>query len=81
MGSHRLFNENNISGYDYLHNLVHLPFYLQNSGLRKSKLAQQTANALMKKFDFDDTHLVRSVSITTTVKLPVWPSLVIITQI
>ena len=30
-----MFNESNIGGHDYLRNLVHLPFFLQNSGLRK----------------------------------------------
>ncbi|CAG2064978.1 unnamed protein product, partial [Timema podura] len=32
-----------LDGHDYLRNMVHLPFYLQNSGLRKVKVAQQTA--------------------------------------
>nr|CAD7262820.1 unnamed protein product [Timema shepardi] len=41
--SRRLFSESNIGGHDYLRNMVHLPFYLQNSGLRKVKVAQQTA--------------------------------------
>lgn len=39
----RLFTENNIGGHSYLSNMVHLPFFLQNSGLRKVKVAQQTA--------------------------------------
>lgn len=39
----RVFNESNISGHDYLRNIVHLPFYLQNSGLKKVKQAQLTA--------------------------------------
>ncbi|XP_021938085.1 kinase D-interacting substrate of 220 kDa isoform X3 [Zootermopsis nevadensis] len=43
VNSRRLFNESNIGGHDYLRNMVHLPFYLQNSGLRKVKVAQQTA--------------------------------------
>ena len=38
-----MFNESNIGGHDYLRNLVHLPFYLQNAGLRKVKAAQQAA--------------------------------------
>lgn len=41
--SRRLFTQSNIGGHDYLRNMVHLPFYLQNSGLRKIKVAQQTA--------------------------------------
>lgn len=43
LNTRRLFNESNIGGHNYLSNMVHLPFYLQNSGLRKVKLAQQTA--------------------------------------
>ncbi|CAL4201954.1 unnamed protein product, partial [Meganyctiphanes norvegica] len=40
---HRVFNDSSISGHDYLRNIVHLPFYLQNSGLRKVKQAQMAA--------------------------------------
>ncbi|XP_066998257.1 kinase D-interacting substrate of 220 kDa B [Anabrus simplex] len=43
VNSRRLFSESNIGGHDYLRNMVHLPFYLQNSGLRKVKVAQQTS--------------------------------------
>ncbi|KAK4875156.1 hypothetical protein RN001_011578 [Aquatica leii] len=43
INSRRLFSESNIGGHSYLSNMVHLPFYLQNSGLRKVKLAQQTS--------------------------------------
>ncbi|CAL4059484.1 unnamed protein product, partial [Meganyctiphanes norvegica] len=39
----KVFNESNISGHDYLRNIVHLPFYLQNSGLKKVKQAQLAA--------------------------------------
>lgn len=48
MNSRRLFSESNIGGHSYLSNMVHLPFYLQNSGLRKVKIAQQTAIAHRK---------------------------------
>lgn len=48
MNSRRLFSESNIGGHSYLNNMVHLPFYLQNSGLRKVKVAQQTAIAHRK---------------------------------
>ncbi|CAG0880463.1 unnamed protein product [Cyprideis torosa] len=37
---HSILQESNISGIDYLRNLVHLPFFLQNSELRKVKVAQ-----------------------------------------
>ncbi|KAJ8928238.1 hypothetical protein NQ314_019188 [Rhamnusium bicolor] len=49
MNTRRLFSENNIGGHNYLNNMVHLPFYLQNSGLRKVKVAQQTATAHRKQ--------------------------------
>lgn len=48
MNSRRLFTESNIGGHSYLNNMVHLPFYLQNSGLRKVKVAQQTAQVHRK---------------------------------
>ncbi|KAI4462246.1 ankyrin repeat-containing [Holotrichia oblita] len=48
LNTRRLFNESNIGGHSYLNNMVHLPFYLQNSGLRKVKIAQQTAIAHKK---------------------------------
>lgn len=48
MNSRRLFSESNIGGHGYLNNMVHLPFYLQNSGLRKFKEAQKTALAHRK---------------------------------
>ncbi|EDW74024.1 uncharacterized protein Dwil_GK21595 [Drosophila willistoni] len=41
--SRRLFTEGGIGGHDFLRNLVHLPVYLQNSGLRKVQRAQMTA--------------------------------------
>ncbi|CAL4079845.1 unnamed protein product, partial [Meganyctiphanes norvegica] len=40
---HRVFSESSISGHDYLRNIVHLPFYLQNSGLMRVKQAQLVA--------------------------------------
>ncbi|XP_045472917.1 kinase D-interacting substrate of 220 kDa B isoform X2 [Harmonia axyridis] len=43
MNTRRLFSESNIGGHSYLNNMVHLPFFLQNSGLRKVKVAQQVA--------------------------------------
>ncbi|XP_011303261.1 kinase D-interacting substrate of 220 kDa isoform X2 [Fopius arisanus] len=49
LNSRRIFAESNIGGHDYLRNMVHLPFYLQNSGLRKVKVAQQTAQFMSKK--------------------------------
>lgn len=38
-----MFTEGGIGGHDFLRNLVHLPIYLQNSGLRKVQRAQNTA--------------------------------------
>ncbi len=43
--SRRLFTEGGIGGHDFLRNLIHLPVYLQNSGLRKVQRAQNTALA------------------------------------
>lgn len=54
LNSRRLFTESNIGGHDYLRNMVHLPFYLQNSGLRKVKIAQQTALHGHKKTDWNE---------------------------
>ncbi|KAF5273996.1 hypothetical protein FQA39_LY01111 [Lamprigera yunnana] len=48
INSRRLFSDSNIGGHSYLSNMVHLPFYLQNSGLRKVKLAQQTSQSHRK---------------------------------
>ncbi|MEM7387874.1 MAG: P-loop NTPase fold protein, partial [Verrucomicrobiota bacterium] len=34
------FSDTSIGGNAYIRNVVHLPFFLQNSGLRKVKVAQ-----------------------------------------
>lgn len=47
--SKRLFTEGGIGGHDFLRNLVHLPVYLQNSGLRKVQRAQNTAQNTYKR--------------------------------
>ncbi|XP_023333553.1 kinase D-interacting substrate of 220 kDa [Eurytemora carolleeae] len=39
----QVFSETSIGGNAYLRNMVHLPFFLQNSGFRKIKIAQQLA--------------------------------------
>ena len=64
MNSRRLFTESNIGGHDYLRNMVHLPFYLQNSGLRKVKIAQQTALHINKKNVWSEAE--ESVNYTTS---------------
>lgn len=43
LNTKRVLNDSNVGGHNYLNNMIHLPFYLQNSGLRKVKIAQQTA--------------------------------------
>ncbi|XP_050303117.1 kinase D-interacting substrate of 220 kDa B isoform X3 [Anthonomus grandis grandis] len=48
LNDRRVLTESNIGGFSYLNNMVHLPFYLQNSGLRKVKVAQQTASSHKK---------------------------------
>ncbi|XP_061383302.1 kinase D-interacting substrate of 220 kDa B isoform X2 [Danaus plexippus] len=64
INSRRAFSESNIGGWDYLRNMVQLPFYLQNSALRRVKVAQQTAARRMQALAVDDfsTSLQRSVS-------------------
>merc|ERR1719186_798329 len=42
----QVFSDTSIGGHAYLKNMVHLPFFLQNAGLRKVKMAQQVANKL-----------------------------------
>ena len=46
---HQVFVETSISGNAYLRNMVHLPFFLQNAGLRKVKVAQKVANSMKTK--------------------------------
>uniref|UniRef100_A0A8D8VMQ1 Kinase D-interacting substrate of 220 kDa n=1 Tax=Cacopsylla melanoneura TaxID=428564 RepID=A0A8D8VMQ1_9HEMI len=53
--SRRLFSESNISGYDYLRNLVHLPFYLQNSGLRKLRVAHRASQSSSQRKSISNT--------------------------
>ncbi|XP_021704250.1 kinase D-interacting substrate of 220 kDa isoform X4 [Aedes aegypti] len=65
--SRRLFTEGGIGGHDFLRNLVHLPVYLQNSGLRKVQRAQSTAMATYRRIipDIsrdDEPHLGHSAS-------------------
>lgn len=52
--SRRLFTEGGIGGHDFLRNLIHLPVYLQNSGLRKVQRAQNTALAYRRNI-YGDT--------------------------
>lgn len=63
LNSRRLLNDMNFSGHDYLKNMVHLPFFLQNSGLRKVKLAQKSSQSHRKSVtnQMDDCGLVHSV--------------------
>ncbi|XP_055697387.1 kinase D-interacting substrate of 220 kDa isoform X1 [Phlebotomus papatasi] len=62
--SRRLFTEGGIGGHDFLRNLVHLPVYLQNSGLRKVQRAQNTALAYRRNISdaVDDPILSHSAS-------------------
>ncbi|KAL0893988.1 hypothetical protein ABMA27_014062 [Loxostege sticticalis] len=64
INSRRAFSESNIGGWDYLRNMVQLPFYLQNSALRRVKAAQQAASKRALALGVDDfsTSLQRSVS-------------------
>lgn len=71
MNCRRAFSESNIGGWDYLRNMVQLPFYLQNSALRRVKTAQQTAARRIQAIGTDDfsTSLQRSVSVGSNKKL------------
>merc|ERR1719347_608610 len=40
----QVFSDTSIGGHAYLRNMVHLPFFLQNAGLRKVKTAQQISS-------------------------------------
>ncbi|XP_047987988.1 kinase D-interacting substrate of 220 kDa B isoform X1 [Leguminivora glycinivorella] len=64
VNSRRAFSESNIGGWDYLRNMVQLPFYLQNSALRRVKTAQQTAAKRIQAIATDDfsASMQRSVS-------------------
>lgn len=64
VNSKRAFSESNIGGWDYLKNLVQLPFYLQNSALRRVKIAQQTSQKKQQLINIEDisSSLQRSVS-------------------
>ena len=46
----QVFSDTSIGGHAYLRNMVHLPFFLQNAGLRKVKMAQQVSNKLKSKY-------------------------------
>lgn len=64
--SRRLFTEGGIGGHDFLRNLIHLPVYLQNSGLRKVQRAQMTALSYKRNYiepqSDEAAHLVHSIS-------------------
>ncbi|XP_046681629.1 kinase D-interacting substrate of 220 kDa B isoform X2 [Homalodisca vitripennis] len=66
VNSRRLLSESNIGGHDYLRNMVHLPFFLQNSGLRKVKTAQKSAHShrksVVQAYDQPESNLVTSAS-------------------
>lgn len=63
--SRRLFTEGGIGGHDFLRNIVHLPVYLQNSGLRKLQRAQHTAMLYRRNatdYSVDEATLTHSAS-------------------
>lgn len=43
-----MLNESNIGGHDYLRNLVHLPFFLQNAALRKVKHVKMLESSIKR---------------------------------
>ncbi|XP_026476522.1 kinase D-interacting substrate of 220 kDa B-like, partial [Ctenocephalides felis] len=56
--SRRVFSEGSIGGHDFLRNLVHLPVYLQNSGLRQAQRAQSTALVHRSRNKEDDGEML-----------------------
>ena len=44
---HQAYRETSIGGNAYLRNIVHLPFFLQNAGLRKVTVAQQLSGSMI----------------------------------
>merc|ERR1719312_1442172 len=48
----QVFSDTSIGGNAYLRNMVHLPFFLQNAGLRKVKTAQQLSAKLRSTIHF-----------------------------
>lgn len=66
--SRRLFTEGGIGGHDFLRNLIHLPVYLQNSGLRKVQRSRMTALAFKRnysEFYLDEMAAIGSCGYTT----------------
>lgn len=57
VNSRKLLSETNIGGHDYLRNLVQLPFYLQNSNLRRVKVAQKCSQ---QRKSISNTYMDRS---------------------
>ncbi|OQR69440.1 kinase D-interacting substrate of 220 kDa-like [Tropilaelaps mercedesae] len=50
----RVIHNPSLRGFDYLRNIVHLPFYLQNSGLRKVRAAARSAQMNRKIKDREE---------------------------
>lgn len=48
MNINPVLNESNIGGHDYLRNLVHLPFFLQNAALRKVKHVKMLESSIKR---------------------------------
>jgi hypothetical protein len=54
MNINPVLNESNIGGQDYLRNLVHLPFFLQNAALRKVKHVKMLENSMKRNSKLED---------------------------
>jgi len=54
MNINPVLNESNIGGQDYLRNLVHLPFFLQNAALRKVKHVKMLENSMKRNSRLED---------------------------
>ncbi|KAK6637747.1 hypothetical protein RUM44_008169 [Polyplax serrata] len=68
LNSRKLISETSIGGHEYLRNMVHLPFFLANSALRKVKIAQNAASkrSNMMSYEAGDEFSARRLSSEST---------------
>jgi len=54
MNINPVLNDSNIGGHEYLRNLVHLPFFLQNAALRKVKHVKMLESSMKRTSRLED---------------------------
>lgn len=64
-----MLNESNIGGHDYLRNLVHLPFFLQNAALRKVKHVKMLESSIKRGSRLLEDDGVPSLMVNLSVKM------------